>query len=68
MKSKHKDRKLIIVPAFNEGERIARVLEKIREADKEADIVVIDDGSTDNTGLKSKLAGAKVVRPSSNMG
>ena len=36
--------------------------------DKEIDIVVIDDGSTDNTSLKSRLAGARVVRLSSNMG
>jgi len=68
MKSKRKDRRLVIVPAFNEGKRIASVLEKIREVDKEIDIVVIDDGSTDKTGLKSKLAGARVVRLSSNMG
>jgi len=68
MKSKRKERRLVIVPAFNEEGRIARVLEKIREADKEADIVVIDDGSTDKTGIKSKAAGARVVRLSSNMG
>ena len=68
MKSKHKKRRLVIVPAFNEGKRITRVLEKIREVDAEADIVVIDDGSTDDTIVKSRLAGARVVRLSSNMG
>jgi len=59
---------LAIVPAFNEGARIERVLKKIGEVDKEIDIVVIDDGSTDDTGLKSRLVGARVVRLSSNMG
>jgi len=68
MKSKRKERKLVIVPAFNEGKRIARVLKKIQEVDKEIDIIVIDDGSTDDTGLKSRLVGARVVRLSSNMG
>ena len=68
MKSKLKERKLVIVPAFNEGKRISRVLKKIQEVDEEIDIVVIDDGSTDDTGLKSRLAGARVIRLSSNMG
>ena len=68
MKSKRREKKLAIVPAFNEEKRIASVLEKIRDVDKEIDIVVIDDGSTDNTGLKSRLAGARVIRLSSNMG
>ncbi|MBC8427156.1 MAG: glycosyltransferase family 2 protein [Desulfobacterales bacterium] len=68
MKSKRKERRLVIVPAFNEGKRIARVLKKIQEVDKEIDIIVIDDGSTDDTGLKSRLVGARVVRLSSNMG
>jgi len=68
MANKCKEKKLAIVPAFNEEKRIASVLEKIREVDREIDIVVIDDGSTDNTGLKSRLAGARVVRHSSNMG
>ena len=68
MANKCKEKKLVIVPAFNEEQRIAAVLEKIKEVDKEIDIVVIDDGSTDNTGLKSKLAEARVIRLSSNMG
>ena len=59
---------LAIVPAFNEGARIERVLKQIGEVDKEIDIVVIDDGSMDDTGVKSRLAGAKVIRLSSNMG
>ncbi|MBC8427240.1 MAG: glycosyltransferase family 2 protein [Deltaproteobacteria bacterium] len=68
MANKCKEKRLAIVPAFNEEKRIASVLEKIREVDDAIDIVVIDDGSTDNTGPKSRLAGARVVRLSSNMG
>ena len=59
---------LAIVPAFNEEERIGQVLRKIGEVDKEIDVVIIDDGSTDGTGLASRMAGAKVIKLSSNMG
>ena len=68
MKDRDNERRLAIVPAFNEEKKIEWVLERIRNVDKEIDIVVIDDGSTDNTGRKSRLAGAKVIRLSSNMG
>ena len=68
MQDKRKKRKLAIVPAFNEEERIGQVLRKIAEVDKEIDIVVIDDGSTDGTGLYSRMAEARVIRLSFNMG
>ena len=50
MANKCKEKRLAIVPAFNEEKRIASVLEKIREVDDAIDIVVIDDGSTDKAG------------------
>ncbi len=68
MKVEHKQKRLVIVPAFNEEKRIVHVLRDILQVDEALDIVVIDDGSTDNTGQVSKAAGAKVLRLSSNMG
>ena len=43
----------VIIPAFNEGEVIGGVIERIRAVvntlDPENEIIVIDDGSKDNT-------------------
>ncbi len=68
MERKSKEKRLVIVPAFNEEGRIGQVLRKIGELNKGIDIVVIDDGSSDGTGHNSRMAGAKVIRLSSNMG
>lgn len=42
------DRVLVIVPAYNEADNIARVVARLRAAS--CDFVVINDGSTDETG------------------
>jgi cellulose synthase/poly-beta-1,6-N-acetylglucosamine synthase-like glycosyltransferase len=39
----------IVIPAFNEVQTIAEVLRRIAAANADAEIVVIDDGSTDGT-------------------
>lgn len=41
-------RNLVIIPVFNEEDYILEVLENIK-ANTDADILVVDDGSTDNT-------------------
>jgi len=61
-------KKLVIIPAHNEQENIGQVVTRIRELDIGIDVVVIDDGSTDRTARHARLAGAKVIRLSSNMG
>ena len=60
-------KKLVIIPAHNEQENIGQVVTRIRELDIGMDVVVIDDGSTDRTARHARLAGAKVIRLSSNM-
>ncbi|MEW5767027.1 MAG: glycosyltransferase family 2 protein [bacterium] len=42
-------RNLVIIPVFNEEAHILEVLESIKSNAEEADILVVDDGSTDNT-------------------
>ena len=42
-------RTLIVVPTYNEAANIAEVLERLAEHVPHADILVIDDGSTDET-------------------
>ena len=58
----------IIIPARNEAERIAatvRAASKLAGADL---LVVVDDGSTDDTGEAAAAAGARVVRHPRNRG
>lgn len=59
---------IAIVPAYNEEASVARVIEDIRSADPSFDIVVVDDGSTDQTGAVAEAAGAHVVHLPYNLG
>jgi glycosyltransferase involved in cell wall biosynthesis len=61
-------RRIAIVPAFNEEECIARVIDEIRGFDPELDIVVVDDGSHDCTAARAEQEGAHVVRLPFNLG
>jgi len=57
-----------IVPAYNEAATISRVLATLREYRPDFDVVVIDDGSTDNSGNRAEAAGARVLRHPFNLG
>src|SRR6266705_2418422 len=54
------------IPAYNEGPTIGSVVLKARQFASE--VVVIDDGSTDDTAETAALAGAKVLRHARNLG
>ena len=56
----------LIIPAYNEAAVIARVVTDVVQAGY--NIVVIDDGSTDETGRKAGAAGAIVVTHPINLG
>src|SRR5215813_10302841 len=60
-------RVLCIAPAWNEGERIARVVEAVPAGCVDA-TVVVDDGSTDQTAEYAESAGAFVIRQGENRG
>ena len=60
-------RVLCVAPAWNEGERIARVVEAVPHDVVEA-TVVVDDGSSDATGDYAERAGARVIRQGKNCG
>lgn len=49
----------VIIPAFNEGDSIAKVIAEIPETVSE--IIVVSNRSTDNTAEKAKNAGATVL-------
>ncbi len=59
---------LVIIPAFNEEKSIAKVILGITRLPLKADILVIDDGSTDLTAAKAKEAGADLLRLPFNLG
>lgn len=52
---------LIIVPAYNEGENIVRVIENLLGIGLELDILVVNDGSTDDTSVRAKATGKVIV-------
>jgi glycosyltransferase involved in cell wall biosynthesis len=58
----------VIVPAFNEGASIGAVVADLRAAGAWREIVVVDDGSTDDTAARAAAAGARVIRHPYNKG
>ncbi len=61
-------RVLIMIPAWNEAASIGDVVAEIRGELPEIDVLVIDDGSSDDTALAARQAGATVVRLPFNLG
>jgi len=59
---------LVIIPAYNEEASIGAVITRIRLCVPEADIIVINDGSSDNTSSKAQDAGAIVIDLPFNLG
>lgn len=62
----------IVIPAYNEEPQIQPVLTELRALLQQhkinAEIIVVDDGSTDGTARAAKAAGARVIRHRSNRG
>ena len=62
------NRKVAIVPAYNEAAAIAKTVAEIRQNAPEFAVLVVDDGSTDATAELAAAAGALVVRLPYNLG
>jgi biofilm PGA synthesis N-glycosyltransferase PgaC len=59
----------VIVPAFNEAATLADTLRSLAgQTEKPAEIIVVDDCSTDDTAAVARSFGATVVRPEVNSG
>ena len=61
-------RVLIIVPAWNEQDAITSTIEEILACIPDADLLVVDDGSSDHTAARAAAAGATVCPLPFNLG
>lgn len=59
------DTVIALIPGYQEGPRIGRVVEAARD---HLPVVVVDDGSTDDTAAQAEAAGAAVLRQVPNAG
>jgi len=62
----------VVIPAFNEGEIIASIVRQVREVldanGQSYEVLVIDDGSSDETAVQASSAGAVVYSHPYNIG
>jgi glycosyltransferase involved in cell wall biosynthesis len=58
----------IVIPAFNEAGSIASVVDDLLASARWHEILVVDDGSSDETGARATASGARVVRHPYNKG
>jgi glycosyltransferase involved in cell wall biosynthesis len=59
---------LVFIPAWNEADSVAAVIAGVRERLPDADVLVVDDGSTDATAARARAAGATVASLPFNQG
>jgi glycosyltransferase involved in cell wall biosynthesis len=52
----------VVIPALNEGATIAGVIEQTRVHCPDAEVLVVDDCSKDDTAARAEAAGARVIR------
>jgi glycosyltransferase involved in cell wall biosynthesis len=62
------ERVSVVVPAYNEAASIGTLVSQLRGTASWREIIVVDDGSGDETGRRAAEAGAKVVRHPYNKG
>jgi hypothetical protein len=61
-------RTLVFIPAWNEADAVATVIAGVRERLPDADVLVVDDGSSDETAARAAAAGAVVASLPFNQG
>ncbi|MGD8273394.1 MAG: glycosyltransferase family 2 protein, partial [Desulfobacterales bacterium] len=58
----------VVIPAFNESHNIGELIQQIKQRYPDFEIVVVDDGSADNTAAVAADAGALVLSHPYNIG
>ena len=59
---------LIIIPAYNEEKCIKKVVDNVMEVNNNVDVLVVNDGSKDDTLIEAKKTKAKVLNLPFNLG
>src|SRR4051794_31532658 len=59
---------IVFVPAWNEEDNLGPVLDELRSELPEADVLVVDDGSTEGTADVARAGGAEVLSFGENRG
>jgi glycosyltransferase involved in cell wall biosynthesis len=62
------DRTSVLIPAFEEGPSIGELVSSLRALGSWKEIIVVDDGSRDETAERARAAGATVIRHPYNKG
>ncbi len=59
---------LAVIPAYNEAATIAEVIGALHEQAPDFDVLVVDDGSIDDTAAQARSSGARVLSLPFNLG
>jgi glycosyltransferase involved in cell wall biosynthesis len=58
----------VIIPAYNEEDTVATVIDVVKSVSFVDEIIVVNDGSSDNTEQEALNAGARVINHETNKG
>ncbi len=59
---------IVVIPCYNHGKHLGGVIADVRGYLPECDLVVVDDGSSDDSALAAALHGCHVIRHGENQG
>ncbi len=68
MNAKQENGISVILPAYNAGESLEKLLPRVLDLIPESGIIVVDDGSTDGTGYLCRRLGVRLLNHGRNMG